>query len=90
MDYLASGRPFLSTDVPECRLYPQWIQIARTPMEAAAFLRETAVGAPGYCKSQVKFAASHTWGVRAKIMLQILSCVKTNTEHGGVATSVLT
>jgi len=35
MDGLASGRPVLSTDVPECRLYPDWIEIMLSPEQAA-------------------------------------------------------
>ena len=30
MDGLASGRPLLTTAVPECRLYPDWITIVGT------------------------------------------------------------
>jgi len=66
MDAMAAGRPIVSTDVPECRLYPQWIDIASTPDEAAGHIR-TALRTYGKDQShqQVEFARKHLWSERA-------------------------
>jgi hypothetical protein len=70
---IASGRPVVSTPVPECTLYPEWIEIAERPSEAATAIRnasgehedETAA-------QQVSFARNQTWDVRARQLRQIL------------------
>jgi hypothetical protein len=73
MDALASGRPFLATDIPEVRLYPDRIPTCSTPEEAAAALRvlltRTAVH---HVLAQVAYAATQTWAHRAREMLALL------------------
>jgi glycosyltransferase involved in cell wall biosynthesis len=71
MDGLASGRPVLSTNVPECALYPEWIEIADTAAATAAFISETlgqieSPAAKIKSKRQVEFVKMHhTWKARA-------------------------
>jgi hypothetical protein len=66
MDALASGRPFLSTDIPEVRLYPDLVGVVRTPEAAAAGLRALLASRDAhYASDQVAFAAAHTWEHRA-------------------------
>jgi glycosyltransferase involved in cell wall biosynthesis len=73
MDALASGRPFLSTDIPEARLYPEHIHIAGTADEAVSILRLLLSGKhPHNVRAQVEFAALHTWPHRAKLFLELL------------------
>lgn len=73
MDALASGRPFLATDIPEVRLYPDRIHVVRTPEEAAAGLRMLIAGAGTHdARDQIGFAAMQTWEHRAKDMLVLL------------------
>jgi glycosyltransferase involved in cell wall biosynthesis len=73
MDALASGRPFLATDIPEVRLYPDYIPICRTPEEAAAALRLRLTRTPVHdVLAQVAFAATQTWAHRACEMLALL------------------
>jgi len=76
MDMIASGRPVVSTPVPECTLYPEWIEITKSPSEAATAIRnasgehedETAV-------RQTSFARDQTWDARARQLRQILHSV---------------
>jgi glycosyltransferase involved in cell wall biosynthesis len=35
-EYVSAGLPVVSTDIPECRLNPQWTRIGRTPEEFVA------------------------------------------------------
>jgi hypothetical protein len=81
MDGLASGRPLLSTAVPECLLYPEYITVFRSPEEAktliAQYLESSAQGE--WIKrraSQIAFARRHLWSERAATLstwLQSLS-----------------
>lgn len=40
MDGIASVRPILSTDIPECRLYPDWITIFDLIEDTIALIHE--------------------------------------------------
>ena len=70
MDGLASGRPMLSTDVPECRLYPEWITVADTSKEMEGKIRGLlgAADDPGRAARQVEFARGHVWKNRADLL----------------------
>jgi glycosyltransferase involved in cell wall biosynthesis len=69
MDGIASGRPVVSTSVPECTLYPEWIEIADDPGATAECLRTRAVSRahdPERARRQVSAARKHTWERRAR------------------------
>lgn len=69
MDALASGRPFLSTEIPEVRLYADHIHIVRTPDEAAAGLRALLANYDAHDpRDQVRLAAANTWEHRAQYL----------------------
>lgn len=73
MDALASGRPFAATDIPEVRLYPDWIACMETPSDAALILsgllrREASIDSG----LQIAFARRHTWTNRAKEFRRLL------------------
>lgn len=77
MDGLASSRPMLSTDIPECRLYPDWITIFHSAEEAIAHIRARLAGSEksaAYGKSlkQLEFTRQHTWQVRAQTLERML------------------
>jgi len=74
MDAIASGRPVVSTPVPECTLYPEWIDIVDTPKEASDRLY-AAVDATEEHPShkQIAFARRHTWHQRAAQFLSLTS-----------------
>jgi glycosyltransferase involved in cell wall biosynthesis len=73
MDGLASGRPLVSTSVPECTLYPRWIDIVESAEEAAEVLRAH-IKAPNEHdpEEQVRFAKQHTWDHRAESLYDLL------------------
>lgn len=78
MDGIASGRPILSTDIPECRLYPEWITVFHSAEEAIAQIRrQLAVGekpeAQEKRSKQVEFARQHTWSIRARTLEDLVS-----------------
>ena len=73
MDALASGRPLVSTAVPECTLYPEWIDIADSADEAAAILHDHIENPNAHAHSkQVQFAEQHTWNHRADTLQHLL------------------
>lgn len=73
MDGLASGRPVLSTDLPECRLYPDWLSIIHTAEEAASQIgglldQSPSPAAREASQRQVTFVREHhTWLSRAEL-----------------------
>jgi glycosyltransferase involved in cell wall biosynthesis len=72
MDGLASGRPIISADVPECRLYAPWVKIYQTVDEAVALLVSASEDSGSQRLAQVQFAANNTWGARAEKIIQHL------------------
>lgn len=78
MDGIATGRPVLSTDVPECCLYPDWIQIFHSAEEAIALLRyqvkeSATVAGLEKQRQQQQFALQQTWQHRAKMLTSFLN-----------------
>jgi hypothetical protein len=78
MDCIASARPILSTNIPECRLYPEWITIFHSAEEAIAHIRrQLAVGEKPEARKkslkQLQFARQHTWPIRAQTLENWLS-----------------
>jgi hypothetical protein len=74
MDSIASGRPVVSTPVPECTLYPEWIAIVETPEEAAQTLRRQVQDhRDESLRDQVQFARTQTWPHRARELKDLLS-----------------
>jgi glycosyltransferase involved in cell wall biosynthesis len=78
MDGIASARPFLSSDIPECRLYPEWITIFHSAEEAIALIRkqlalEGTLEAHQKRVKQLEFAHQHTWQSRAQTLENWLS-----------------
>ena len=73
MDGLASGRSLVSTPVPECTLYPEWIDLADTPEEMVTVLRSKARAFDAERgRRQVERARKHTWPHRAKELRHLL------------------
>jgi glycosyltransferase involved in cell wall biosynthesis len=71
MDAIAGGRPVVSTPVPECTLYPEWVSIAESPAEAADQLRRSVRDPDHDARAQVAFARQHTWQKRAETFLTL-------------------
>jgi glycosyltransferase involved in cell wall biosynthesis len=81
MDGLACGRPVISADVPECRLYPQWIKLYENAERAAALLSESLDSPTGGKPQprffeQIEFARHHTWTSRARRLVEILEGIE--------------
>jgi teichuronic acid biosynthesis glycosyltransferase TuaH len=77
MDGIASGRPVLSTGLPECHLYPDWITCFQTPEEASTFIhQEFTQSDQGNNSSkslmQVNFARQNTWQSRVTTLRKLL------------------
>jgi teichuronic acid biosynthesis glycosyltransferase TuaH len=77
MDGIASGRPVISTDIPECRLYHEWITISHSVDDAVSLLRQKlheAVTAAGQQIqiNQYQFALHQTWEYRAETLVSLL------------------
>lgn len=77
MDGLGCGRPVISADVPECRLYPKWIRIYRHAEQAAALISESLENVRGVDRqrrflAQIAFARDNTWTSRARRFVEIL------------------
>jgi teichuronic acid biosynthesis glycosyltransferase TuaH len=67
MDALASGRPFISTSIPEVALYPSWIHRADIASEISAKIRSlNANWTIGKSIEQVSFAEKNCWEQRAE------------------------
>ena len=78
MDGIATGRSMLSTDVPECQLYPEWINVFHSPEEAVNLIRQqlNLVGTQeAFYKStqQLKFAEQQTWQARSETLINLLA-----------------
>ena len=80
MDGLASGRPIVSTDIPECRLYSNWITIVQNADEAISAVRRLLGRPPNGEKAcrQVDFIQDHLWSRRAETLLGWLANASDN------------
>ncbi len=72
MDAIASGRPFASTDVPECRLYPELVHIAHAPEQMASLLVDLAMRPRPDSDTMLAFARDQQWSCRARTLLDLL------------------
>lgn len=72
MDALASGRPFVATDIPEVRGYPDRLACVTSAAEAAAALARYLSGQLRVDSvDQVTYASEHTWRHRAVDFLRL-------------------
>lgn len=79
MDGMASGHPIISTDVPECRLYPTWISIFCNAEGAIELIRKqlsqsTSIVVDKRLK-QLDFAKTHIWENRVRTLEKMLSAI---------------
>ena len=76
MDGIASGRPVVSTSVPECMLYSEWIEIADSGKATVSALHDRAVPDAHnaeHAQEQVTFARRNTWDSRARTFEALLN-----------------
>ncbi|GAA0277814.1 hypothetical protein GCM10009127_18340 [Alteraurantiacibacter aestuarii] len=73
-DSMGSGRPFVSTAIPDVTPYADRIQIARSPQEAAAMLRQSAASHdPQTAIAMRDMARNHLWSSRGEQLLNLLN-----------------
>lgn len=77
MDGIASGRPVLSTDLPECRLYPEWITIFHSVEDAVVNIRKQLTFSEKLKVNhksfhQLEFARQNTWQFRAQTLENLI------------------
>lgn len=93
-DGLASGHQVISADVPECRIYPEWVSIYRNSDEAVALITTALKNAdtPEVRKrqyAQIEFARKNTWADRAKKLVEILDRNSAGAEDRQVSQATL-
>lgn len=72
-DALATGRPFISTDLPECRAYSEYVRIVSSPLEARnAIIAALACWHPQLERRQLDFARLNDWGARANFLNELI------------------
>jgi teichuronic acid biosynthesis glycosyltransferase TuaH len=73
---LASGRPVVSSRVPECELHSRWVTIYDTALQAISALKsaiaEPTNEADRRGQDQILFARANTWRVRAHALVALL------------------
>ena len=73
MDAIASGRPVVSTPVPECTLYPEWIRVVDSVEDAVDTLKDAMQTSDiENRRKQAAFAHRQTWDHRARELQNIL------------------
>ncbi len=65
-EYLALGKPVVTTPVADTELFGELVQVARTGVEAADRLRDAARMAPEAAEARVAFARENSWDARAR------------------------
>lgn len=73
MDALASGRPFISTPIPEVELYASRIHIIADAPSIARKIQAIIGGTKFYEESQVAFAATQTWDRRSQTLRSLIN-----------------
>jgi glycosyltransferase involved in cell wall biosynthesis len=65
-EYLAAGKPVVSSDLPEVRAFGEMVSLARTPGEFVQTLEEELAGdSPGKATARLEVARQHSWEARA-------------------------
>jgi len=85
-DGLASGHQIISADVPECRLYPEWVSIYKNTHEAVdlistALKKANTIDATQRRRAQIEFARKNSWAYRALSLRVILFRDFSNTQE---------
>ena len=73
-DALASGRPFVSTTIPECHLYPDYIHIGEDAAALSSIIEGLQSGQVSHdCARQLTFARANTWAARARQLTDLIA-----------------
>ena len=87
-EYMAGGKPIVTTDMPECREYP-CVMVARNAPEYVAMLDEAACrgGWESYRQSLDRNAQANTWRARAEQILARVEEVAASQRHSARASA---
>lgn len=72
-EYLALGKPVVSTPVADMAAYGNALDAARTPVEMAERLRAAVVTPPAARAARIDFARQNTWDARAQEYLDFIA-----------------
>lgn len=72
-EYLAAGKPIVSTDHPEVRDFAEWVKIAATPTEFAAAIEQAYHhDTTEMHEERARAAQQHSWDRRVDLMEKVL------------------
>jgi glycosyltransferase involved in cell wall biosynthesis len=71
-EYLAAGKPVVSTDLPECRLLQPHVDVAKNRVEFFQMVKKRLQN-PGDSASRTRFALNETWEHRARQIAAFIS-----------------
>ena len=74
-EYLALGKPVISTPVADTESFGELVQVARTASEMAARLRDALAAPPATRAPRVAFAQENSWDVRAREYVQCVAAL---------------
>lgn len=78
-EYLASGKPVVSTDLSALREYHPLVKVAKSKEEFLDRIQESlAEEGSAIVSRRIALAHEHTWGERAKRALQLIDITRTN------------
>lgn len=72
-EYLALGKPVVSTPVADMDTFGEVVDVARTPEEMAQRLRAAVTAPPSSAEARISFARQNTWEVRAQEYLDFIA-----------------
>ena len=71
-DYLAAGRPVVSTPVPAVCDHASWVRIATSPWEFEQQINASLGEGEHQEEARINFSATNTWDDRANVVLSLL------------------
>lgn len=71
-EYLASGKPVISTNLPECRLMEPHIDVAQTHDEFLKLVKKRIID-PGDSVPRINYAMENTWAMRGQQVEEIIA-----------------
>lgn len=80
-EYLAAGKPVISTALPELAIYKQAIYIANTYTEFLEFIDKALLERKHDPAELLEIASKHDWQDKVQQMLHIIELYKSKTKH---------
>jgi glycosyltransferase involved in cell wall biosynthesis len=80
-EYLALGKPVVTTPVADTESFGGLVQVARRPDEMVAQLRLALDPAPGIAAARIEFARQNSWDARASQYVNLLHALESLGSH---------